>query len=173
MRLGLIFDLDQTLVDSSIAEAYRDSRQWQKVYELIPSFRLYDGMREVLDEIVRMEFPIVVATSSHSSYCLRVLKYWDIPNIGTICFHDTTRRKPFPDPILKAISLYLKDCNKVLSFGDRDIDIKASNDAKVISVACTWGSADPKTLSKSNPTHTISDSVEILKIINFYNGGVL
>ena len=30
--MAVIFDLDQTLVDSSIAEPYRDRRLWQRVY---------------------------------------------------------------------------------------------------------------------------------------------
>ena len=39
MKKGIISDLDQTLVDSSIAEPYR-GKNWGKVNELIPSFIL-------------------------------------------------------------------------------------------------------------------------------------
>ena len=37
--IGVIFDLDQTLIDSSIAETERKRRNWKGVYELIPKFK--------------------------------------------------------------------------------------------------------------------------------------
>lgn len=44
MIKGLILDLDQTLVDSSVATEARRCRDWQRVYSLIPSFRMYQGI---------------------------------------------------------------------------------------------------------------------------------
>ena len=41
VKTGLIFDLDMTLVDSSIAETARKNRRWGDVYNLIPQFTLY------------------------------------------------------------------------------------------------------------------------------------
>ena len=41
MKKGIIFDLDQTLVDSNVAKPYRSAHNWSIVYSLIPKFILY------------------------------------------------------------------------------------------------------------------------------------
>ena len=43
MKKGIIFDLDQTLVDSNIAKSYRSARDWNIVYSLISKFVLYEA----------------------------------------------------------------------------------------------------------------------------------
>ncbi|GAA5578824.1 hypothetical protein Pgin02_01853 [Porphyromonas gingivalis] len=48
---SIIFDLDLTLVDTSVLEELRKKRNWNTVYSLIPSTSLYDGIREILDVI--------------------------------------------------------------------------------------------------------------------------
>mgnify|MGYP001456981473 FL=1 len=49
MKKGIIFDLDQTLVDSNIAKSYRSARNWNTVYSLIPKFVLYEAYDKVFD----------------------------------------------------------------------------------------------------------------------------
>ena len=66
---GVIFDLDQTLVDSSIAEAERKCRNWRGVYELIPKFKIYDGIFETIEFIKNQNIQICILTSSPSVYC--------------------------------------------------------------------------------------------------------
>jgi len=168
--MGLIFDLDLTLIDSSIAEPYRNSRLWQSVYNLIPKFIPYPGIIESLHKFKEEGHQICIVTSSPSSYCERVLKHWNIPYDYTVCYHDTSNRKPYPDPIFKALSLLNKPASKALSFGDRDIDIIASNKAGVASVACLWGTKDEDTLLVSKPTHSIKSSEELVKLVQkFYS----
>lgn len=47
----VIFDLDLTLVVSSIAEETRRGINWPPVYSLYPRFKLYDGRQEVCDNL--------------------------------------------------------------------------------------------------------------------------
>ena len=72
MKKGIIFDLDQTLVDSSIAEPYR-GKNWGKVNELIPSFILYDGFEAVFDFIRINEIKVAVVSTAVSNYVNNVL----------------------------------------------------------------------------------------------------
>lgn len=39
--IGVIFDLDQTIINSSIAYNERRARNWKKVYDLIPQMKPY------------------------------------------------------------------------------------------------------------------------------------
>ncbi len=45
--MAYIFDLDQTLVDSSIAEQYRNQGEWKSVFSMISQFELYEGIDDV------------------------------------------------------------------------------------------------------------------------------
>ena len=162
---GVIFDLDQTIIDSSSAEAERKNRNWAGVYQMIPNFILYDGMRQVLDWLQSEGFTICIVTSSPETYCKKVLSYWKIPYSHTVCYHDTRNRKPHPDPMHRALELMKLHSSKVLSLGDRDIDLLSSHSAGIQSVACLWGAEDTTTLLQANPTFTAKHPTEIQSII--------
>lgn len=163
--MGIIFDLDQTIIDSSIAEQYRKAREWNLVYSKIPSFKLYDEIPKVFKFIIDHNIPVCIVTSSPSIYCTKVLDHWKIPYDSMVCYHDTKRRKPDPDPILLGLSKLKIDPNKALSFGDRDIDIISSKSANVKSVACLWGSENNTHLINSNPDYIINTPLEAIEII--------
>lgn len=161
----VIFDLDMTIVDSKIAENFRNQRQWQNVYRLIPNFNLYDGMSQVLKFLAEKNIGYAIVTSSPRPYCEKVIEHFSLAPEFSICFHDTPNRKPSPDPINLAISRI--DAGKtVYSLGDRDIDIYASKAANVVSVGCLWGAEDPITLQNSYPDHLISNPLDIIKLLS-------
>jgi len=162
--MGIIFDLDLTIIDSSIAESPRQNRNWAEVYKLIPSFKIYDGIIDAMPTIQSNGINICIVTASPGSYCSRVLKHWNIPYNFTVCYHDTTNKKPHPEPIIKALKLLDKPTSSVLSLGDRDIDIVASIAANVPSVACVWGAVDRQSLLNSKPTYTINNASELLEL---------
>lgn len=60
---NVIFDLDMTLVDSSIAESARKQRNWPLVYSMIPSFTLYSGMGEVFDFIRNNNIRVAIVSN--------------------------------------------------------------------------------------------------------------
>lgn len=165
---GLIFDLDQTIIDSSIAQSYRDHGKWQDAKNLVPQFNTYSGIIEAMQFFKMNGLKICIVTSSPSNYCEHVLKVWKIPFDFKVCYHDTGRRKPHPDPIIRALTLMSSKPEDVFSFGDKDIDILASNSANVTSVACLWGASDLQSLNSAKPNHVINNSIELLTLVNDY-----
>ncbi len=163
--IGVIFDLDQTLIDTSLAEPYRPGN-WSMAYQQIPHFAPYDGMFDVLRQIEAENIPYCIVTSSPSTYCVRVCNHWNIKSNMAVCYHDTPgKKKPHPAPILLGVSKLGLPASNILSFGDRNIDITASNAANVKSVACMWGAANREELLAANPTYTIEHPTEILSLI--------
>ena len=65
---AIIFDLDQTLVDSRHIEHLRRSRQWSIVYQKIPAILAYDGINEVLSVTRDNGIKLAIVSSSPSSY---------------------------------------------------------------------------------------------------------
>lgn len=146
---SVIFDLDLTLVDSTIAEFARSSRNWPLVYSLIPQFRLYDGIPEVLDYIRNNGIRTAIVSTAPSVYVSKVVNHFNIPINAIVGYHDALR-KPSPDGMLKAVRLLGTTINDTISFGDRAIDIQASNSAGIKSVSCFWGTKEAQLLQNTN-----------------------
>lgn len=164
--MNLIFDLDLTLINSSIAEPFRKKRDWQTVYGQIPSFTEYDGVKKLLAELTKRQIPYSIVTSSPAPYCKKVCAHWNFSQDYLVTYYDTKKRKPEPDPIILALNKMKATPGKTLSFGDRDIDIIASRAAGVQSVACLWGAEDPKALRKTNPDYILHHPDEIIPLIH-------
>lgn len=162
---SIIFDLDLTLVDSSIAESARKARDWQLVYSLIPRFSVYEGLENVFDIIRKHTIKVCIVSTAPRIYVEKVVDYFHIPYHYIIGFHDAKPIKPNPAPMLKAVELMNEATNNVISFGDRVIDIQASNSANIESVACFWGTKEKKELILSKYRHAIINPNEILTLI--------
>lgn len=143
---GVLFDLDQTLINSSTAEALRKARNWPEVYRLIPGFVVYDGIADLLKMLLEREVPVGIVTSSPGAYCARVIEHHQLRIEKKVCYHDTTRRKPHPDPILKGIELLKIPANEVWAVGDDPRDIQSAKAAGAHAVAVTWGAVDASAL---------------------------
>ena len=162
---NVIFDLDMTFVDSSIAEYARKQRNWQLVYSMIPSFSLYSGMGEVFDFIRNNNIRVAIVSTSPRPYVERVCRYFYIPTNAILGYHDCGRIKPAPDGMIRALKEIGSLPQDTVSFGDRAIDIQASNAAGVKSVACLWGTSERFALASSNPSETILSPNEIITLI--------
>ena len=165
MIKGLIWDLDNTLVDTSISEPYRKLRKWDVVYNLIPSFTLYSGIREVLSFCHEDNYRTCVVTSSSSKYAKQVLNYFNIPSEFLVDYF-SAKIKPSPDPMLLALRNFGLNPDQVISIGDRAIDIEASRAAGIKSIGCTWGTTEEPLLINSKPTYLISSPIEIIPFIS-------
>lgn len=166
MIKAVIFDLDQTLIDSSIAEANRKRRDWQTVYSQIPAFGLYDGFIDVFDVITNQKIRVCIITNSPGVYAKKVISHFQIPCDYLIDYHSVVRKKPHPEAFSKAQAFFDLSVESLLSFGDRAIDIEASNAANINSVGCTWGSKELLSLKLSKPTYLIKSPLEIIELIS-------
>ena len=162
---NLIFDLDLTLVDSTIAESARKARDWPRVYSLIPQFRLYDGIPIVLDYIRKNEIKTAIVSTAPSSYVRRVVDYFGMPINAIVGYHDALR-KPSPDGMIKAAGILGGSITETISFGDRVIDILASNSAGIKSVSCFWGTQEAQALRSTNSIKIYSP-IDILSCISY------
>lgn len=159
---AVVFDLDQTLVDSLHLDPLRRARAWNEVYKRIPMVKPYPGITQLLRALRRHDIRIAVATSAPNTYCHRILV-----NLGwrvecTVCYHDTRLHKPHPEPILRALDLLGVDSSTTISVGDDQRDIVSSNLARVESIAALWGAQDVQSVLLANPSR-ICKSVDELK----------
>lgn len=161
----IIFDLDLTLVDTTIVEQARHDRNWQLAYSLIPKCKLYEGMEEVLAIIRNNNINTCIVSTSPRTYVEKVVDYFNLPIQHIVAYHDAKPIKPHPAPMLKALELLGCSAAEAISFGDRVIDIQASNAAGIESVACFWGTKERGELLHSEYVHAIIKPSEILTLI--------
>lgn len=161
----IIFDMDLTLVDTTVLEEFRHKRDWNQVYGLIPQTRMYDGIADILELIRKHDIKTAVVSTSPRPYIERLISYYDMPIRYIVAYHDAKPIKPHPAPMLKALELMGCNAKEAISFGDRAIDIQASNAAGIESVACFWGTKEKSELLRSGYTHAIIKTEEILTLI--------
>lgn len=161
----IIFDMDLTLVDTSCLEEVRHKRDWEEAYRLIPQTKMYEGISEVLDIIRKHNIETTVVSTSPRPYIERLVAFYKMPIKYIVGYHDAKPIKPHPAPMLKALELMEVTAKEVISFGDRVIDIQASNAAGIESVACFWGTKEKKELLHSGYTHAIVKPDEIITLI--------
>ena len=152
MVKNLIFDLDNTLVDTSLALSARRRRAWQEVYSLIPQFTLYDGMIELCEFIRDSQYRTCIVSTSPKRYVERVVNYFNLPFTNIVGYHDA-RIKPSPDAMLLALRIMNASPLETISFGDKSEDLIASNSAGIPSAACLWGSDDRERLLQTPSTY--------------------
>lgn len=162
---SVIFDLDLTLIDTTCLEELRHRRDWQEVYRLIPNTKMYDGIGEVLDVIKKYGIKTAIVSTCPRPYVEKLVQYYNIPAKYIVGYHDAKPIKPHPAPMLKAVELIGDDPKNIISFGDRVIDIQASNAAGIESVACFWGTKERAELLRSGYSHAIVRPHEILTLI--------
>lgn len=162
---SIIFDLDLTLVDTTPLEQARADRNWQLAYSKISECHLYDGIQEILDVITKHHIPTAIVSTSPGKYVQNVTDYFHIPVDQIIGYHDAKPHKPAPAPMLLALQKLGCSADQAISFGDRVIDIQASNAANIESVACFWGTKEKKELILSGYRHAIIHPREILTLI--------
>lgn len=162
---NIIFDLDLTLVDTTVVEQARHERNWPLAYSLIPQCVLYDGIEHVFEIIRKFKINTAIVSTSPRPYVEKVVQQFNIPVGNIVAYHDAKPIKPHPAPMLKALELLGCPAKNAISFGDRVIDIQASNAAGIESVACFWGTKEKSALLKSSYTHAIIKPDEIITLI--------
>ncbi len=165
MRKNIIFDLDLTLVDTTLAEPYRSQRDWNGAYSVLPKCIVYEGLQEVFDIIRKYGISTCIVSTSPRPYVEKVVRQFNLPINYIVAYHDARPIKPHPAPMFKALEMLGCDAKSAISFGDRVIDIQASNAAGIESVACFWGTKEKLELLRSGYSHAIVNPCEILTLI--------
>ena len=161
----VIFDLDLTLVDTTVVEQARHDRNWSLAYSLIPNCVVYDGMEKILEVIRKHNIDACIVSTSPRTYVENVVKHFNIPISKIVAYHDAKPIKPHPAPMLKALELLGCSAKEPISFGDRVIDTQPSTAPRLASAACFWGTKEKAELLRSGYSHAIIRPEEILTLI--------
>jgi HAD superfamily hydrolase (TIGR01549 family) len=158
----VIFDFDQTLVDTSPVEALRAARQWRDVMAQAPKLLVYDGIGELLAELHTNGRKLAIVTKSPDMVPKAFIKQHKWPIDIVVGYHQVRKRKPDPEGLLLAMHQAGASAKETFHVGDQPEDTEASRAAQVGAIGSAWGIANKAALEASKPDR-IFDTVTGLR----------
>lgn len=162
----IIFDFDQTLVDTTSVEHLRAARNWKAVMARASQLPVYDGMTALLTELHESGHTIAIVTKSPDMVAKTFIKAHNWPIDIVVGYHQVKNRKPDPEGLLLAMSKACAIPEETYHVGDQAQDTEASRAAGVMALGSAWGVSDTQDLRSSNPDElfaTVADLAIFLK----------
>ena len=169
----IIFDLDETLVDTSELKTYYKTGEGRihatRNINNLPT-KIYDEkLPEIMKELQESN-KVSVVTNSPCDYAVAVLRKHGFPS-GTIVYGSAQK------PLSGNIEQIVKDSgipyNQTIIVGDNTRDIVAAHGAKVPSIGVTWGSSSAEELRVAEPTRLAETTEELEELIEkFLEGNI-
>ena len=128
-----VFDLDQTIVESSCLEDYRSKKDWAFVranMNLVEPFgKIVDFIKKRIGERNKGVY-VSVVTSSPDWYAKKIIENLGIriEDIILVAYNETTEHKPKPEPVLRAFE---KCKGMAIEAGYRIAEINCVGDRRV------------------------------------------
>ncbi|TSB01621.1 HAD family hydrolase [Sphingorhabdus contaminans] len=162
----VIFDFDQTLVDTSSVEKFRSTKNWGAVMAQASSLPVYGGITELLAELDGAGHTLAIVTKSPDMVPRAFIRAHNWPIKIVVGHHQVRVKKPNPEGLLLAMSKANVTPNTTYHVGDHSQDTEASRRAGVVALGSAWGCSDISDLVKSKPDrlfHTVDELGAFLK----------
>lgn len=137
----LIFDFDDTLIDTSPIAHLRDNRQWRDIDNALYLCKPYEQVADILATARAAGLKACIVTNSPSNYANKVLKYFGINVDSLVAYHDVQNHKPSPDGIQLVLNRFQINPDEAVYLGDSEVDQIAAKAAGVEYFSVDWGSA--------------------------------
>ena len=127
MSRFVLFDLDNTLVDSLHLKPLRDARHWSSVYAQVSTVSAFDGIDDLWNEL-RMDNGLHLGIVTHSPrpYATRVLEHVGLVPDELVAYHDL-RRQMKPSPFGYELCCKGQDAGLGVAVGDELADLLAAD----------------------------------------------
>ncbi len=125
---------------------------------------VYDGVKEMLDNLQKKGYKLVLATSKPEVYAKRILTYFDLDKyfyfVGGSTLEGTRDSKT--DVIKYALeSLEISDVSKCIMVGDRKYDVLGSGECKIECVGVLYGYGSREELEKAGAKYIVESVSEL------------
>jgi phosphoglycolate phosphatase-like HAD superfamily hydrolase len=168
---AVIFDLDDTLVDTSALREFRDSRQWQlclRSLHLAKAFPASDHGTPVASlpkSVASTGAKIGLVTNSPSHYATALLDQFGIEIPILVSGSDGIPPKPNPDGLLAAARAIGVSPGACLYVGDDVGDVGAAAAAGMASAGVAWDSHFPPGWRRAWPDVAVASPERLLEFV--------
>ena len=168
MKAAVLFDLDDTLVDSDNLRAYRDNERWSELSpDVLASVKLFNGVADLLTSLKYLDCGIAIVTTSPKWYAEALIKLLAIPCDALVAAKDVEWGKPQKDPSELALKL-MGHNNSATAFvvGDRCIDIASGEPVCDWTIGATWAAKNQRELILSYPKVLANSPSEVFQVVS-------
>ncbi len=136
--------------------------------ECIKSTKPYEGITEILEYFINLDFKLCVATNAPTTFALRMLENTKLINffdyVAGVC--EVNQPKPSPEIILKILKKFdTFNKDNVIIIGDNHSDIEAGHNAGIKTAYVDWGFG--KKMNLKTDFH-FYEPKELLKLANLF-----
>ena len=137
----LITDFDETFFDTSLTRDLRKEKDkdWDKIYSLIPQFKMYDGWQEVLNYLKENNIKLAVVSGAKTELLKRTLNHFGIETDAIVGFQ-WCYRKPNAKLLHMALEKLGLEPSEAIVTGNSTKDELQAQRAGVRFVAAAWDS---------------------------------
>lgn len=157
----VIFDFDQTLVDTSSVEHLRTARNWKAVMARASKLPVYDGVHELLNELHAGGETLAIVTKSPDMVASAFIREHGWPINIVLGYHQVRAKKPNPEGLILAMQKAGASPAETYHVGDQPEDTQASRAAGVVALGSAWGLADATALKASKPNEVFANVSEL------------
>jgi phosphoglycolate phosphatase len=157
--LQRLLDSDNKQLLDNLVQDFRDCYNQNGVYENV----LYDGIKEVLKQL-SSKSSLILLTSKPEKFAKIILEQHNI--LQYFMTIDGAGEKDKKSKKAQKLIQYTQiNQGKSIMIGDRVEDILASQEAKIDSLAVTYGFDDNNLLAQYSPTYIVNTTQNILQIL--------
>jgi HAD superfamily hydrolase (TIGR01549 family) len=169
---AIIFDLDETLLDTSMLREDRRHGRWGQLAARLDEVQPYSDDKSRLQaadlpaQVKDMGLQIGVLTHSPRWYAERLLSAFDISCDALITGSDRYAPKPDPSSLLAIaddLGVPIEDCIMV---GDDVADIRAAQNAGTLSIGVAWSGRAPETWRRHWPDVAVARPDRLIDALN-------
>ncbi len=148
------------------------SKRFKDLYEdnLQTNTKPYDGIIELLDELVKMNCNLAVLSNKPHEMTRKYVKeiFGNYPFIEVHGQKDDIPKKPHPIAAINIAKALNSECEKIYFVGDTKVDMQTAKSANMKSIGVLWGFRNEKELKEHGADFIVSTPLEILEIIKKY-----
>ncbi|ATB36261.1 hypothetical protein CYFUS_001675 [Cystobacter fuscus] len=143
MKTAVLFDLDQTLLDTSALADARARGDWDyalsNLASVKPFFTPGSPLPHQMPGVLHgMGHPVAIVTSSPGRYARPLLAKFQVHCDALVAYEDTSAHKPDPDPLNEALRRLGTNASNAYYVGDAVDDFAASYNAGIRSIGAGW-----------------------------------
>lgn len=168
MNAAVLFDLDDTLIDSDHLRHYRDTQAWGLLTDSVLSqIKPFTGVNQLLQSLRDRGCGIAIVTTSPNWYADKIVRALGLPCDTIVASGDVKYNKPDRAPSKLALER-LGHGDSATSFvvGDRCVDIASGDPVCKWTIGATWGAKNMRDLLLSYPKFLTGNPIEVLKIVD-------
>ncbi|VEU80469.1 HAD family hydrolase [Haploplasma axanthum] len=126
----------------------------------------YDGIMELLEYLKNHNYKTAI-TSNKIQEGVTSLNNDTFKGLIDVAIGERVglKLKPNPDMIYLALKELNLNADEVLYVGDTEVDLLTAQNAKLKSIAVTWGFRDYEVLADLNPNYIVNEPKEIINIL--------